>query len=87
MGQCGAVLVGTWWYLVSRRWYWLIFGGAGSEWGGSGWYLVVLGQYTLVLLGIKWYWASIRLLCLYLSKKGKFGRMANKQGKIELLSQ
>ena len=37
--------------------------------GGSGWYLVVLGQYNLVLLGIKWYWVSIGLLCLYILKK------------------
>ena len=34
--------------------------------GGTGWYLVVLGQYNLVLLGIKWYWVSIGLLCLYI---------------------
>ena len=26
---------------------------ADSVWGGNGWYLVVLGQYDLVLLGIK----------------------------------
>ena len=37
---------------------------------GTGWYLVVLGQYKLVLLvlGIKWYWVSIGLLCLYILK-------------------
>ena len=40
-----------------------------SIWGGTGWYLVVIGQYDLVLLGIKWYWVSIRLLCLYILKK------------------
>ena len=49
--------------------YWLVFGGAGSVWGGTGWYLVVLGQYNLVLLGIKWNWVSTRLLCLYILKK------------------
>ena len=32
--------------------------------------LWVLGQYNLVLLGIKWYWVSIGLLCLYILKKG-----------------
>ena len=37
--------------------------------GGTGSYLVVIGQYNLVLLGIKWYWVSIRLLCLYILKK------------------
>ena len=35
---------------------------------GTGWYLVVLGQYKLVLLGIKWYWVSIGLLCLHILK-------------------
>ena len=44
-----------WWYWVSRRRYWLVLGGTGSVWGGTGWYLVVLGQYNFVLLGIKWY--------------------------------
>ena len=46
-----------------------MFGGAGSEWGGTGWYLVVLGQYNLVLLGIKWNQVIARLLCLYILKK------------------
>ena len=27
----------------------------------TGWYLVVLGQYNLVLLGIKWYWVDMGL--------------------------
>ena len=60
---------------------------------GTGWYLVVLGQYKLVLLGIKWYWVSMGLLCLYILKKmeiwsdvTKAGRQTNEQGKIELLS-
>ena len=44
LDQYRAVLVGTWWYWVSRRRCWLIFGGAGSVGGGTGWYLVVLGQ-------------------------------------------
>ena len=38
-------------------------------WGGTGWYLVILGQYNLVLFGIKWYWADKGLLCLYILKK------------------
>ena len=33
--------------------YWLVFGGDGSVWGGTGWYLVVLGQYNLALLDNK----------------------------------
>ena len=67
-----------------------------SKWGGTSWYLVVLGHYNLVLLGIKWYWASKGLLCLYISKKKKMkiwsgvtiaGRTTNdEQGKIGLLS-
>ena len=35
LGQYGAVLVGTWWYLVN---------------GGTGWSMVVLGQYGAVLI-------------------------------------
>ena len=38
-------------------------------WSDTDWYLVVLGQYNLVLLGIKWYWISIGFLCLYILKK------------------
>ena len=52
-----------------------------------------MGQYNLVLLGIKWYWVGIGLLCLYVLKKVEIwldvtiaGR-TTKQGKIELLSQ
>ena len=37
--------------------------------GSTGWYLVILGQYNLVLFGIKWYWANKELLCLYILKK------------------
>ena len=43
--------------------------GAVSVGGGKGWYLVVLGQYNLVLLGIKWNWVSKGLSCLYISKQ------------------
>ena len=46
--------------------YWLVFGEDGSVWGGTGWYLVVLGQSNLVPIGIKWNWVSKRLLCLYM---------------------
>ena len=37
----------------------MIFDGTESVEGGTGWYLVVLGQYNLVLLGIKWYWVDM----------------------------
>ena len=30
--------------------YWLVLGDTGSVWGGTGWYLVVLGQYRAVLV-------------------------------------
>ena len=53
--------------------YWLVLGGTWSLWGGTGWYMVVLGQYNLVLIGIKWYWARKVLLCLYILKKRIFG--------------
>ena len=45
------VLVVTW---VTMKRNWLINDNTGSVEGGTGWYwLVVLGQYNLVLLGIK----------------------------------
>ena len=63
LGQYGEVRVemSCYWVSMKRNWLihdntgrcWLLFGGAGSAWGGTGWYLVVLGQYNLVLLGIK----------------------------------
>ena len=40
--------------MVSRRWYWLVFGSTGSVWGGTGWYFVVLGQYRSGLVDILW---------------------------------
>ena len=35
LGQCGAVLVGTWWYWVSIGRYWLVLGGTGSVEGSN----------------------------------------------------
>ena len=61
--------VGTLWYWISVWQYWLVLDGTGSVWGGTGWYLVVLGQCNLVLLDIKWNWVSTTLLCLYILKK------------------
>ena len=49
--------------------------GAWSVWGDAGWYMVILGQYNLVLLGIKWYWVCKMLYCLYILKKQRFGRV------------
>ena len=69
----------------------MIYDGTESIEGGTGWYLVVLGQYNLVLLGIKWNLVSVELLCLYTLKNMEIysdvtiaGR--RQQGKIELLS-
>ena len=56
LGQNGAVMAGTWWYLVTMGRYWLVLGGNGSVLGSSGWYLVVLGQYGAELVGTWWYW-------------------------------
>ena len=66
--------------------YWLLLGGTESVWVGTGWYLVVLGQYNLVLLGIKWNLVSVGLLCLYILKNMEIwsdvtiaGRQTNKE--------
>ena len=48
--------------------YWLVFDGTGSVWGDTGCYLVVLGQYKLVLIGIECYWVNNGLLYLYIEK-------------------
>ena len=53
------LLVDTWWYLVSMEWNWLVLGGTVSEEGGTGRYLVVLGQYGALLVGTWWQWISI----------------------------
>ena len=47
----GAVLVSTWWYCVSMERYCLRNDGTGSVWGGTGWFLVILGHYGTVLVG------------------------------------
>ena len=52
-----------------------VLGGNRSVWGGTGRYLVVVGQHNLVLLGIRWYLVSLGLLYLYILKKRRFGRM------------
>ena len=76
---------------------WLIHDGIGSVWCGTGWYLVVLGQNNLVLLGIKWYWVGIGLLCLYVLKKveirsgvtiaGRTDKKTNKQTRKDRATQ
>ena len=49
--------------------YWLVHGVTGSVLGGTGWYMVLLGQYNSVLLSIKLYWVSKVLVCLYMLEK------------------
>ena len=75
----GSTWGGTCRYLVaqaSKRRYRLVIGATRSVWGGTGRYLMVLGQYNLVLLGIKWCWFSKGLFWLYILKKWRFGRVS-----------
>ena len=89
LGQYGAELVDTLWVSTGR--YWLVLGGTGSVWGGTGCYLVVLCQYNFVLLGIKWYCVSIGILCLYILKQ-KSGDLvgcynkSNKKNSVQFVS-
>ena len=48
----------------------MIYNGTGSVEGGTGWYLVVLGQYRAVLVGTWVYWVSITWYCLVFSVAG-----------------
>ena len=59
LGQLSVVLVGIWWYWVSRRRYWLALSGTESVWGVTGWFLLILGQFVAVLVGTWWYWVSL----------------------------
>ena len=45
----------------------MVLDGTGLVEGVTGWYLVVLGQCWVVLVGTLWYWVSITLYCLMLS--------------------
>ena len=40
------------WTMDSTGQYWLVLNGTGSVEGGTGWYLVVLGQYGALLVDI-----------------------------------
>ena len=37
----------------------MVLGGTGSVGGGTGWYLVILGQYRSVLIDTWWYWVNM----------------------------
>ena len=56
--------------------YWLVFGGDGSVWCGTGWHLVVLAQYNLVLLGIVELGYYNAFMPVYIEKKWRFGQMS-----------
>ena len=58
--QYRLVRVDTWWYWVSMERYWFIYDGTGSVEGGTGLYMMVLGQYRSVLVDTWWYWVSRR---------------------------
>ena len=47
----------------------LVLDGTGSVYSDTGWCLVVLGQYKLVLLNTWWYRVSMGLLCLCIHRK------------------
>ena len=55
------------------KWYWLIYDGTGSVEGGTGGYLVVLGQWEAVLVGTWWHWVSRRRYWLVLGGTGSVG--------------
>ena len=74
--QYRAVQVNTRCYWVDIGWYWLLYDGTGSVQGDTGRYLVLLGQYNLVLLVIKCNWVGTRLLCMHILKKWRFGWMS-----------
>ena len=50
----GRVLVGSWWYCAGIRQY-------------TGWYLVLLGLYMVILFGTWWHWLSLVRYWLVLS--------------------
>ena len=54
---------------------WLFQDGTGSVWCGTVWYLVVLGQYSLVLLGIKWVLVDMGRYCLYMTQLLLLGKV------------
>ena len=50
LGQYRLLLIDTWWYRVSMERYWLIYDDTGSVEGGTGWYMMELGQKKAVLV-------------------------------------
>ena len=50
----------------------MIYDGTGSVWGGTGWYLVVLGQYRAVRVDILCYWVSMKRNWLIHDNTGRY---------------
>ena len=50
LGHYRSVLIDTWLSCVNMERYWLIYDGTGSAEGGTGRYLVLLGQKKAVLV-------------------------------------
>ena len=48
----------------------MIYDDTGSTEGGTGWYLVKLGQYRALQVGTRWYWVSRRLCWLIFGGAG-----------------
>ena len=48
----------------------MVLGGAWSVLGGTGWFVVVMGQYGAVLVGTWWYWVSIERCWLVCGSNG-----------------
>ena len=56
--------------MICIKWKQLVLDGTGSAYGDTGWYLVVMGHYKLVLLGTLVYRVSpVQLLCLHILNK------------------
>ena len=67
----------------------MVLDGTGSEYDNTGWYLVSISWYCLVL--IRWYMVSKGLVCLYILEKsgdlvGCYRCLTDRQQNIELLS-
>ena len=52
------VLFHTWWYWVGKGRYCLVVGGTGSVKGGTGLFLVVPGEYRVILVSTMFYFGE-----------------------------
>ena len=78
-------MAGTWWYWVRKGRHWLLLGGTGLVYCGTGWYLVVLSQNRAVLVSSVICFQKIYGLhglkhqIIEFSKKERMDRQTNKQ--------